>query len=277
MILWVIEKLIAANYLFAAHSNLEYHVKQHQSIQLGVNVDHIATLRQARGTSYPDPVQAASIAREAGADGITVHLREDRRHIQDHDVYRMLKTVALPLNLEMAATLEMQEIALDVCPAEVCLVPEKRAELSTEGGLNVAAQVSHLSDYIRVLSAQNILVSLFIDADPEQITAARTVGADIIELHTGRYADELDSALRQAELDRIIAGAEQASQLELQVNAGHGLHYQNVQPIAAIRQIACLNIGHSIVARASISGFHEAVFSMKQLMIHARLAAEAAV
>ncbi|MEM7357826.1 MAG: pyridoxine 5'-phosphate synthase [Pseudomonadota bacterium] len=249
-------------------------MSEHHTIQLGVNVDHIATLRQARGTSYPDPMQAADIARKAGADGITVHLREDRRHIQDHDVFSIKGNVSLPLNLEMAATDEMLKIASTVKPHECCLVPEKREELTTEGGLDIAGQVARLRDYITELHATETLVSLFIDADPAQIEASKEVGADIVELHTGEYAD-CPEAERAEQLQRIIAGAKQAHAFGLQVNAGHGLHYQNVDAIAAIPEIVCLNIGHAIVARASMTGFHEAVFAMKQMMINARLAAEA--
>lgn len=248
-------------------------MSEHHIIQLGVNVDHIATLRQARGTTYPDPMQAADIARKAGADGITVHLREDRRHIQDHDVYSIKGNVPLPLNLEMAATAEMLKIATTVKPFECCLVPEKRAELTTEGGLDVASQVARLQDYIAELHTTDMRVSLFIDADPAQIEASHAVGADIVELHTGEYAD-CAQAQQESELARLVRGAQHAHKLGLQVNAGHGLHYQNVDAIAAIPEIVCLNIGHAIVARASMSGFHEAVFAMKQLMINARLKAE---
>ena len=249
-------------------------MSEHHIIQLGVNVDHIATLRQARGTTYPDPMQAADIARKAGADSITVHLREDRRHIQDYDVINIKDKVALPLNLEMAATDEMLQIALQVGPDECCLVPEKRQELTTEGGLEIVAQQAKLKNYIEQLKQHGIRVSLFIDADAAQIAAAQQVGADIVELHTGCYADCAD-AQAEAELNKIVAGAKLAHQLGLQVNAGHGLHYQNVQAIARIPEVVCLNIGHSIVARASMSGFHEAVFAMKQIMIKTRLAAEA--
>ncbi|GAA6138318.1 pyridoxine 5'-phosphate synthase [Arenicella sp. 4NH20-0111] len=246
---------------------------EHQSIELGVNVDHIATLRQARGVSYPDPMQAAEIARKAGADGITVHLREDRRHIQDFDVFNIRSGVELPMNFEMAATAEMLEIALKVEPYECCLVPEKREELTTEGGLNIVDQQSHLSAYISSLKQKNIKVSLFIDPDESQIRASHDVGADIVELHTGTYA-ECDERSRESELNRIRQGAELSAKLGLQVNAGHGLHYQNVASVAAIPELKCLNIGHSIVARAALTGFYEAVFAMKQLMNGARLESE---
>lgn len=248
-------------------------MNEHNSIQLGVNVDHIATLREARGTDYPDPKQAADIARKAGADGVTVHLREDRRHIQDHDVRAIKDTVALPMNLEMAATEEMLEIAKKVMPHECCLVPEKRSELTTEGGLNVVEQIATLRPYVASLQEQGILVSLFIDPQIDQISASQDVGADIVELHTGTYAD-CDDKNRDVELKRIQQAAQLAHSLGLQVNAGHGLHYQNVGPIAAIPELVCLNIGHAIVARASMTGFYDAVFFMKQLMIDARLASE---
>lgn len=249
---------------------------QHHTIQLGVNVDHIATLRQARGTSYPDPMQAADIARKAGADGITVHLREDRRHIQDHDVFSIRSHVALPLNFEMAATQEMLKIALLVKPAEVCLVPEKRNELTTEGGLDVVSQRSSLKPYIEALRDSGAKISLFVDAQADQLEASKEVGADIVELHTGQYAD-CPEVERDSELQRIVDGAKLAHSIGLQVNAGHGLHYQNVQAVAAIEEIVCLNIGHSIISRASLTGLHEAVFAMKQLMINARLEAEGVV
>jgi pyridoxine 5-phosphate synthase len=248
-------------------------MSEHHILQLGVNVDHIATLRQARGTDYPDPMQAADIARTAGADGVTVHLREDRRHIQDYDVYNIKDNVLLPMNLEMATTDEMLKIAGMVKPAECCLVPEKRQELTTEGGLDVAAQIPKFRDYVAQLKEQGIRVSLFIDADDVQIDASKEVNADIVELHTGVYAD-CCQALRAEELARIVKGVKRAYSLGLQVNAGHGLHYQNVNAIAAIPEVVCLNIGHSIVARASMTGFHEAVFAMKQIMIAARLEAE---
>ena len=248
-------------------------MKEHKTIQLGVNVDHIATLRQARGVSYPDPMQAADVARKAGADGITVHLREDRRHIQDHDVFSIKGNVALPLNFEMANTAEMIKICKTVLPEECCLVPESREELTTEGGLDVAGKISQLKETVLDLQESKILVSLFIDPSLAQIEASKEVGADIIELHTGLYA-ECNESQRASELDRIVDAAKLAQALGLQVNAGHGLHYQNTQKIAAIPEIVCLNIGHAIVARASMTGFHEAVFSMKQLMINARLSVE---
>lgn len=249
-------------------------MSDHKTVQLGVNVDHIATLRQARGVNYPDPMLAADIARKAGADGVTVHLREDRRHIQDHDVYRINDNVTLPMNLEMGATKEMLNIAKAVKPYECCLVPEKRAELTTEGGLDVVSQVDFLRTYIKQLQAHSIKVSLFIDPDQAQIEASKRAGADIVELHTGRYADCSESE-QIDELKRLQTGATAADSLGLQVNAGHGLHYHNVDAIAAIPEIVCLNIGHSIIARASMTGLYEAVFGMKKLIIDARLVAEA--
>lgn len=248
-------------------------MSNHHKIELGVNVDHIATLRQARGVSYPDPAQAADIARQAGADGVTVHLREDRRHIQDYDVANIRSNVKLPMNLEMAATAEMLQIAKRTEPYECCLVPEKREELTTEGGLNVVSQIAYLTDYVAELKAKKVRVSLFIDPDNEQIEASKHVGADIVELHTGTYA-EAEGVDLELELKRISLAASYAHSLGLQVNAGHGLHYQNVASIASIPELVCLNIGHSIVARAAITGFHEAVFAMKQLMIGARLESE---
>jgi len=245
-------------------------MSQHQTIQLGVNVDHIATLRQARGTTYPDPMQAADIARKAGADGVTVHLREDRRHIQDHDVYSIKGNVALPMNLEMAATKEMLKIAKTVKPFECCLVPEKRAELTTEGGLDVVKHSVELGDYVGALQEHSIKVSLFIDPSENQIVASNELGVEIVELHTGNYADCAED-MRDEELQRIQTASEFAHSLGMQVNAGHGLHYQNVAKIAAIPELYCLNIGHSIVARAAMTGFYEAVFAMKQIMIGARL------
>ena len=239
-------------------------------IFLGLNIDHVATLRQARGTRYPDPVKAALDAEMAGADSITLHLREDRRHIQDEDVYRLKACLQTKMNLEMAVTEEMLAIACDVQPEDVCLVPEKREELTTEGGLDVAGQQASLTQACRRLAAAGCRVSLFIDADETQIRAAKAVGAPVIELHTGRYADLPTIAERNQELARIRAAAELAHSLGLVVNAGHGLHYHNVEPIA---QIACfeeLNIGHAIVAQAIFSGLPEAVREMKRLMREAR-------
>lgn len=241
-----------------------------KEILLGVNIDHIATLRQARGVNYPDPVHAAAVAEQAGAAGITIHLREDRRHIQDRDVYLLKQTLQTRMNLEMAATDEMVAIACEVEPEFVCLVPEKREELTTEGGLDVAGQLDRIREVVAKLSAKNIKVSLFIDADEVQIRAAQAAGAPYIEIHTGHYADATDSTSQAAELERIRSAAQFADQLGLRVNAGHGLHYHNVKPIAAIPEFEELNIGHAIVARAVISGFAEAVASMRQLMLEAR-------
>ncbi|WP_298442413.1 pyridoxine 5'-phosphate synthase [uncultured Ferrimonas sp.] len=240
------------------------------SILLGVNIDHIATLRQARGTNYPDPVHAAAVAEMAGADGITIHLREDRRHIIDRDVEVLAQTIKTRMNLEMAVTEEMLAIAERIKPAYVCLVPEKREELTTEGGLDVAGQQDKMEDACQRLKAAGIKVSLFIDACPTQIEAAVAVGAPYIEIHTGAYADASTEVQQQAELERIAKGAKLAASLGLVVNAGHGLHYHNVQPIAAIPEFYELNIGHSIIARAAIEGLAPAVQTMKQLMLDAR-------
>lgn len=237
---------------------------------LGVNVDHIATLRQARGTNYPDPVYAASVAEHAGADGITVHLREDRRHIQDRDIYVLKETLHTRMNFEMAVTDEMVAIACDVKPAFCCLVPEKREELTTEGGLDVVGQLSNITKAVEKISAVGTQVSLFIDAEKEQIDAAFASGAPFIEIHTGQYAEAVTESAQQAELARLIEGIKYAHNLGLKVNAGHGLHYFNVKPIAAIKEIIELNIGHAIIARAAIDGLEKAVRDMKALMLEAR-------
>jgi len=237
---------------------------------LGVNIDHVATLRQARGTAYPDPVAAALIAQDSGADSITVHLREDRRHIQDQDVYHLLRKLNVRLNLEMAVTDEMVAIACDAGPSDCCLVPEKRAELTTEGGLEVAGQLEVLKRACDRLAAADIRVSLFIDPDSRQIEAARSVGVGVIEIHTGAYADAVTTGERDREFRRISDAAEFARSLGLIVNAGHGLHYENVQDVAALTEIVELNIGHSIVARSVFSGLAEAVREMKRLMLEAR-------
>lgn len=241
-------------------------------IYLGVNVDHVATLRQARGTRYPDPLFAALIAEKAGADSITVHLREDRRHIQDRDVRVCKEALQTRVNLEMAATDEMVQIACDVLPSDCCLVPERRAEITTEGGLDVAGQRRSLQMMVDTLSKAGIRVSLFIDPDEQQIDAAVAVGAPVIELHTGAYADA-QGPEQARELDRIVRAAAYAASKGLTVHAGHGLNYHNVQAIAAIPQIIELNIGHAIVARAVIDGMAEAVAEMKRLMLEARAAA----
>ncbi|HEY0943023.1 MAG TPA: pyridoxine 5'-phosphate synthase [Steroidobacter sp.] len=238
-------------------------------LHLGVNVDHVATLRQARRTTYPDPLFAALIAEQAGADSITIHLREDRRHIQDRDVRMCKDALQTRLNLEMAATDAMVGIALEVRPPDVCLVPEKRTEITTEGGLDVAGQQDSLKKVCAKLANAGIRVSLFIDPEPAQLEAAVRVGAPVVELHTGAYADAIGEQ-RAKELKRIEAAAHHAAKLGLTVHAGHGLHYHNVQPIAAIHEIVELNIGHSIVAHAVIHGMATAVAEMKRLMLQAR-------
>ena len=237
---------------------------------LGVNIDHIATLRNARGTRYPDPVHAAEVAERAGADGITVHLREDRRHINDRDVRILRETIQTRMNLEMAVTDEMVAIALELKPHFVCLVPEKREELTTEGGLDVAGQLDKVQKATKVLSEAGIFVSLFIDADPRQIDASFTCGAPYIELHTGHYADASTPAEQQAELKKIAAAASYADGLGIKVNAGHGLTYHNVTPIAALPEMHELNIGHSIIGRAAFDGLNKAVADMKQIMLDVR-------
>ncbi|MEC8326101.1 MAG: pyridoxine 5'-phosphate synthase [Pseudomonadota bacterium] len=242
-----------------------------KDILLGVNVDHIATLRQARGTQFPDPAHAATVAEHAGADGITIHLREDRRHIQDRDVYVMAKTIQTRMNLEMAVTDEMIGIALEVNPEYVCLVPEKREELTTEGGLDVVGNEAKIADAVAKLSAAGIKVSLFVDAIESQLDACARVKAPFVEIHTGAYADAENDKDRDEELARIAAGCKYAADLGLTVNAGHGLHYHNVKPIAAIPEIYELNIGHAIIARAAIDGLAKAVSDMKRLMLEARM------
>lgn len=237
---------------------------------LGVNIDHIATLRNARGTAYPDPLQAAFIAEQAGADGITVHLREDRRHITDRDVRLLRQTIQTRMNLEMAVTEEMIRIACELRPHFCCLVPEKRKEVTTEGGLDVAGQQDKMRDAVARLSSAGIQVSLFIDPDQVQIAAAAAVGAPFIEIHTGAYADAADENSRQAEFERVRQAVVFAVQKGLKVNAGHGLTYHNVQPIAALAQIHELNIGHAIIGRAVMGGLAEAVAEMKRLMLEAR-------
>ncbi len=238
---------------------------------LGVNIDHVATVRQARGTDYPDPVEAAVLAEKAGADSITLHLREDRRHIQDHDLERLQAAMQTHMNLEMAVTDEMLAIAADIRPQDCCLVPEKREELTTEGGLDAAGQLDKVARACGKLAGNGIRVSLFIDPDPRQLDAAVTVGAPVVELHTGAYADA-DPGEQDAELQRIVDAAAYGQQIGLTVNAGHGLHYENVKPVAEIPEIVELNIGHAIVARAVFDGFTVAVSEMKRLMIEARSA-----
>ena len=243
----------------------------HQRILLGVNIDHIATLRQARGIDYPDPVQAAIEAEQAGADGITLHLREDRRHIQDRDVRLLRQVLQTRMNLEMAVTDEMLSIAEEVQPECVCLVPEKRQELTTEGGLDVAGNLSSVAEACKRMALQGTEVSLFIDPDREQVDAAVEVGAPVIELHTGTYAEKNDRKGMTAELERIKAIVGYATERGLIVNAGHGLNYQNVEPVAAVAGLNELNIGHAIISRALFVGLKDAVREMKTLMLRASL------
>ncbi|HJV80549.1 pyridoxine 5'-phosphate synthase [Noviherbaspirillum sp.] len=240
-------------------------------IDLGVNIDHVATLRNARGTSYPDPVQAALLAEEAGADCITLHLREDRRHIKDADVEAIRPQLRTRMNLESAVTSEMLDFACRIKPQDVCLVPERRNEVTTEGGLDVVQYFSGVQAAVKQLAAEGIRVSLFIDADPAQIHAAAETGAPVIEIHTGRYADAITEINIKQELERVQAGVLEGVKHGLQVNAGHGLHYTNVQAIAAIPEIAELNIGHAIVAQAIFIGWQNAVKEMKAIMTAARL------
>ena len=241
----------------------------HAGIALGVNIDHVATLRQARRARYPDPLYAALLAEEAGADSITLHLREDRRHIQDRDVTMMREALQTRMNLEMAVTDEMILIAQKVLPQDCCLVPESRQEVTTEGGLNVEGQGARVGDAVKALGAAGIRVSLFIDPDLAQIEAAQRAGAPVIELHTGAYAESSGGA-RAREFERLLGAAKFAARLGLVVNAGHGLNYQNVEPIAAIPEIVELNIGHAIVARAVFDGLAKAVRDMKERMRAAR-------
>ena len=242
-------------------------------IDLGINIDHVATLRNARGTTYPDPVQAALLAEEAGADAITLHMREDRRHIKDADVLAIRPLLRTRMNLEAAVTPEMIDFCCRVKPQDACLVPERREEVTTEGGLDVVKYFAQVQAAVRQLQAEGIRVSLFIDADAVQIQAAAEAGAPVIELHTGRYADAHDGAQRQ-ELQRVQQGVAEGVKRGLKVNAGHGLHYTNVQVIAAIPDIAELNIGHAIVAHAVFVGWQNAVREMKAIMVQARLAAQ---
>jgi pyridoxine 5-phosphate synthase len=242
----------------------------HSTIRLGVNIDHVATIRQARRAHYPDPVHAALLAEQAGADSITMHLREDRRHIQDRDVGSLRALLQTRMNLEMAVTDEMLGIACELLPSDCCLVPEQRTEITTEGGLDAASQVPRLHEAAQRLAAAGVRLSLFIDPDPRQVEAAARIGAPAIELHTGTYA-EGSGAGQAAELSRLLASAQLGARLGLSVHAGHGLHYHNVQPVAAIREIVELNIGHAIIARAIFSGLHGAVRDMKALMMAARV------
>jgi pyridoxine 5-phosphate synthase len=242
-------------------------------LRLGVNIDHVATIRNARGGKHPEPLRAAQIAVAAGADGITAHLREDRRHISDEDIERLVREIDRPLNLEMAATEEMLAIALRHKPHAVCLVPERREERTTEGGLDVAGQHNHLAPFVRALAAAKIRVSLFIEANPTQFTVARKIGAHVVELHTGAYCDAHahgDFAERDKILTRLKAGATEAARLGLEVHAGHGLSFETVGPVAAIPEVVELNIGHFLVGEAIFTGFDASIRRMRQLMDEAR-------
>lgn len=238
-------------------------------IELGVNIDHVATLRQARGTSYPDPIQAALLAEQAGADAITLHLREDRRHIQDRDVEVLRQRLTTRMNLECAVTDEMIDIACRIRPQDACLVPEKREELTTEGGLDVVGGFERVLHATQRLAQAGVRVSLFIDAEATQIEAAKAAGAPVIEIHTGHYADLAGEAATR-ELERIRAAVALGTRLGLKVNAGHGLNFANVGPIAAMPEIAELNIGHALVADAIFMGWQNAIREMKRLMLEAR-------
>jgi pyridoxine 5-phosphate synthase len=243
-----------------------------EALHLGVNIDHVATLRQARGTAYPDPGQAAVMAENAGADSITVHLREDRRHIQDADIIAIRGVMRTHMNLEMAVTEEMLAVAARALPTDCCFVPERREELTTEGGLDVASQTGRIRDACGRLADAGVRVSLFIDPEPAQIEAAVAAAAPVVELHTGRYADASDAA-RDSELRRIVEAARYGAELGLRIHAGHGLHYGNVAAIARIPEIVELNIGHAIIAQAVFDGLTLAVGEMKRLMMEARMSA----
>ena len=246
---------------------------QERYIRLGVNVDHVATVRNARGIAHPDPVRAAALAAEAGADGITAHLREDRRHIVDDDIERLTTEIDLPLNLEMAATAEMRALALQHKPYAACIVPEKREELTTEGGLDVVRGYNNLAPFICDLSAAGIRVSLFIDPEKEQLDAAMSLGAPVVELHTGTYCDVEGEAKREVELDRIRMAAVHAKKIGLECHAGHGLSFDTVKPIAAIPTIMELNIGHFLIGEAIFDGLSPAIKRMRALMNEARIGA----
>ena len=240
-----------------------------QALELGINIDHVATLRNARGTVYPDPIKAAQLAEAAGADLITLHLREDRRHIKDADLLALRPLIKTRMNLECAVTPEMINIACKVKPHDVCLVPEKREEVTTEGGLDVVGHFEAVKAATKQLKAAGIRVSLFIDPDDRQIQAAKDVGAIVVELHTGRYADLL-GAKQEKELERIRKAAQFGKSIGLRVNAGHGLHEGNVMPIASIAELSELNIGHAIVAEALFKGWQKAIIDMKSLMLQGR-------
>jgi len=242
-------------------------------LRLGVNIDHVATIRNARGGAHPDPVRAAELARDAGADGITAHLREDRRHIRDDDMRRLKEELDLPLNFEMAATAEMHKLVTEILPHACCIVPENRNERTTEGGLDVAGQHNFIAPFVRELNDTGVRVSLFVDPDKKQIEAAKSVEAPVIEIHTGAYYEAClatNPKRIQYEFDLIKEGAEFAASLGLEVHAGHGLTFHNVQPIAAIKELAELNIGHFLVGEAVFMGLGEAVKEMKRLMQDAR-------
>ena len=243
---------------------------KNKNILLGVNIDHVANVREARGTQYPSISHAINMVEQSGADSITMHLREDRRHIQDRDVYLCKEIMSTHLNLEMAITNEMLAIAVDLEPEDCCLVPEKREELTTEGGLNVLGSVKAVESACTTLAAANIRASIFIDPNKEQIKSAFDCGAPVIEIHTGHYANARTRQDRGIEFSKIVDAANYAAELGLHVNAGHGLDYHNVGPIAGIECIEELNIGHSIVARAIFTGLGEAVYEMKSLMLQAR-------
>jgi pyridoxine 5-phosphate synthase len=240
--------------------------KEQKMTKLGVNIDHVATIRQARGGNEPDPVTAAALAELAGADSITVHLREDKRHINNRDVVILSKTIKTRLNLEMAATAEMNRVAMTVLPHSICLVPEKREELTTEGGLDVAKQKDYLREFIKPLVEKGIIVSLFVDPFSEQIGASSEVGATFVELHTGKYAEAFDTKHEDAAFDELLYAAEFATRLGLSVNAGHGLNYRNVKRILTIPNLYELNIGHTIISRAVLVGMERAVGDMKKLL-----------
>lgn len=244
-----------------------------QPIKLGINIDHVATLRQVRGTPYPDPVAAALQAEEAGADLITLHLREDRRHIQDRDVFELRGQLKTRMNLEVAVTREMLQIAVKVRPHDVCLVPERRMELTTEGGLDVAGQFDRVRDAVRLLTEAGIRVSLFIGHDFSQIDAAHATGAPVIEIHTGHYADAASAAQADSEFIHIERGVARGTSLGLVVNAGHGLHFGNTARVAALDGISELNIGHAVVAESLFRGWQRTVRDMKALMLAARVGA----
>ncbi|ACI98901.1 pyridoxine 5'-phosphate synthase [Rhodospirillum centenum] len=245
-------------------------------LRLGVNIDHVATIRNARGGPHPDPLRAAALAAAAGADGITAHLREDRRHITDSDIERLMGSIGLPLNLEMAATEEMLAIALRHRPHACCIVPERRQERTTEGGLDVVGQRGHLRRFAQELGAAGVRVSLFVAPDPAQLDAARDIGAPVVELHTGAYGDAEDGAARAAELDRLRAAAAHAEAIGLECHAGHGLTYDNVGPVAAIPTVVELNIGHYLVGEAVFVGFEASIRRMRELMDAGRAAGAAA-